>query len=92
MDNHAIARKLLGLAHDLEEKHASLYRVQAYRRAAETILGLDRPVEDLLAQGGFRALRQLPGIGAKMALKIETLVRAGAIPNVKQEDSLAVAI
>lgn len=77
MDNRAIANRLLDEAHSLEEMHASLYRIQAYRRAAETILGLDRPVEDVVAHDGRKGLRQLPGIGPKLSLKIETLVRAG---------------
>ncbi|MBI1832420.1 MAG: hypothetical protein HYR84_13335 [Planctomycetes bacterium] len=92
MDNRTIAKKLLGLAHALEEKRANLYRVQAYRRAAETIMGLDRPVEELLAENGRKALRQLPGIGVKMAQKIETLVRTGAIATLNEEEALAVAV
>ena len=79
MDNRTIAQLLLSLAHSLEEKHASLYRVQAYRRAAQTILGLEQPIEEIVAGEGRKALRQLPGIGPKMSVKIETLVRTGEI-------------
>ena len=75
MDNRTIAQRLLDMAHTLEEEHASLYRVQAYRRAAETILGLDRSLEEIVIHDGRKALRQLPGIGVKMSVKIETLVR-----------------
>ena len=75
MDNRTLAQRLLEMAHSLEEKHASLYRIQAYRRAAETILGLDRPIEDLVAGEGRKALKQLPGIGPKLSEKIEKLVR-----------------
>lgn len=79
MDNRTVANHLLELAHDLEREHASLYRVKAYRRAAQTILGLERPLEDLVAIDGKKALRQLPGIGASISTKIETLVRTGHI-------------
>jgi DNA polymerase (family 10) len=84
MENRTIAQRLLSLAHFLEEKHASFYRVQAYRRAAETILGLDRPIEEIVACDGSKALRELPGIGPKMSARIETLVRTGEITTLKE--------
>lgn len=86
MENRSVAQQLLNLAHALEEKHASLYRVQAYRRAAETILGLERPVEEIVASEGRKALRQLPGIGPRMSVRIETLVRAGDITTLKKDE------
>ena len=92
MDNRTIAQKLLNMAHSLEEKHASLYRVQAYRRAAQTVMGLDRPVEDLVASAGRKALKELPGIGAKLSFKIETLVRTGDIATLKEDDKRLVAV
>jgi DNA polymerase (family 10) len=88
MDNRTVAQRLLDMAHALEGKHASMYRIQAYRRAAETILGLDRSVEDLIAEAGRKALKELPGIGVKMSARIETLVRAGWIPSVKEDETL----
>ena len=87
MDNCTIARQLLEVAHSLEEKRANLYRVKAYRRAAQTILGLDQPVEEIVAHAGRKALRQLPGIGAKLCVKIETLVRTGEIATLKEDES-----
>jgi DNA polymerase (family 10) len=92
MDNRTIAQQLLKLAHSLEEKHASLYRVQAYRRAAQTILGLDQPVEAIVASAGRKALKQLPGIGVKLSVKIETLVRTGDIATLKEDDNRLVAV
>lgn len=88
MDNRTIAHQLLEVAHSLEEKQANLYRIQAYRRAAQTILGLERPLEDLVAHDGRKALRQLPGIGAKLSVKIESLVRTGEIDTLKEEDKM----
>ncbi len=85
MENRTIAQRLLTLAHSLEEKHASFYRVQAYRRAAETILGLERPIEEIVACAGKKALRDLPGIGPKMSVRIETLVRTGEITTLKED-------
>jgi DNA polymerase (family 10) len=91
MDNRTIAQKLLQKAHTLQEDRANIYRVQAYRRAAQTILGLDRPVEDLVACAGRKALRELPGIGASLSVKIETLVRTGDITALNEDTSRAVA-
>lgn len=92
MDNRAVAHRLMEMAHSLEEQHASLFRVQAYRRAAETILGLDRPVEEIVVHDGRKALRRLPGIGVKLCAKIETLVRAGEIANLKEKDQMLTAV
>jgi DNA polymerase/3'-5' exonuclease PolX len=91
MDNRTIAQRLLAAAHTLEQEHASLYRVQAYRRAAETIMGLERSVADIVALDGRKALRELPGIGAKMSVRIETLARADEIANVKEDGLIAKA-
>jgi DNA polymerase/3'-5' exonuclease PolX len=92
MDNRAIAHQLLQVAHSLEVKHANLYRIQAYRRAAQTILGLDQPLEDLVAHDGRKALRQLPGIGVKLSVKIESLVRTGEIDTLTEEDKMLAAV
>ena len=75
MDNRTIARRLTNRAETLERDRASLFRVRAYRRAAETILGLDVPVERLLEKGGRRQLADLPGIGRGLSRAIEDLIR-----------------
>ena len=85
MENRAIAQQLLRMAHSLEADHANFYRVKAYRRAAETVLGLERPVEEIVAGEGRKALKQLPGIGGSMSEKIEKLVRTGDIAILKED-------
>jgi len=77
MCNREIASQLTDYAHFLESSRASLYRVKAYRRAAETILGLSVPVEELLETEGPKGLRELPGIGAHLFYTIEGLVSTG---------------
>jgi DNA polymerase (family 10) len=92
MENRIIAQQLLKMAHSLETERANFYRVKAYRRAAETVLGLDRPVEEMVVVDGRKALRQLPGIGGSMSEKIEKLVRTGDIANLKEEkDTMLIA-
>lgn len=73
MDNATIARELLRHARDLAADGDNLYRVRAYRQAAGLIQSLDRPVIDLVADSGPRALRLLPGVGPSLAKKIAEL-------------------
>jgi DNA polymerase/3'-5' exonuclease PolX len=77
MNNLNIARALVRAAHRLEREERNLFRVRAYRRAAETVLGLDRPLEEIVAESGERGLRRLPGIGCHLAKKLANLVRTG---------------
>ncbi len=77
MDNVTIARKLLEQARTLHDQQANLYRARAYRRAAQTILGLDRPLAELVEEGGRTALRVLPGVGSHLSYTLEELVRTG---------------
>jgi DNA polymerase (family 10) len=86
MDNRTIAQRLVAHARELEGQHVNLYRIRAYRRAAETVLGLDRPVEAIVEETGRRGLRRLPGIGSSLAEKIESLVRTGEFATVTDEE------
>src|SRR5262249_44890473 len=60
MTNRTIADMLFDYAGFLEARRASLYRIRAYRRAAETILALDRSVEKILEVNGRAGLAALP--------------------------------
>ena len=84
MDNRTLAQRLRDHARQLEDQQANLYRVKAYRRAAETVLGLDQPISEIVAHHGRAGLRALPGVGAHLSHTIETLVRTGDFP---QEES-----
>src|SRR5262245_22275014 len=68
--NTMIARKLRTHAHELERKKENLYRVRAFRRAAEAVLRLDEPIEEIIAHGGPAALAAVPGIGPSLATTI----------------------
>ena len=92
MDNCTIARQLQSAARRLETRRSNLYRVRAFRRAAQTVLGLERPLEDLLAETGRNGLRDLPGIGASLSSTIETLVRTGEIPTLNEEEPMLIAV
>ena len=73
MTNNDVARQLQQHARKLAEKYGNLYRIRAYRRAAQTVLGLDRPVAELHKW----ELEVLPGIGDHLAVAITHYARTG---------------
>jgi DNA polymerase (family 10) len=77
MNNQLIAERLMAYARYLNEHDPNLYRRRAYRRAAETLLRLDRPVAHIIEEQGRKGLEALPGIGSHLAYTIEGLVRTG---------------
>ena len=84
MTNAEIARQFEQVARLLREQKANLYRVHAYRRAAETLYNLDCPAQEILQREGEAGLRQLPGIGRSLARAIHTLVVTGHLPILEQ--------
>ncbi len=79
-ENLEIARKLSEVALLLEEQGANRFRIQAYRRAAQILEALDRPVSELIEQYGMEGVEALPGIGVSLARSIHTLVLTGNLP------------
>src|SRR3712207_1596142 len=77
MDNRTVAENLIQHAHALEADRGNLYRVRAYRRAAQTVLALDRPLTQIVQAQGRKGLQELPGIGAHLSYTIDELVRTG---------------
>jgi DNA polymerase/3'-5' exonuclease PolX len=75
--NIQIARRLRTYAHELVRKKENLYRVRAFRRAAEAVLRLDEPVEAISARGGPAALAAVPGIGPSLATTISGYATLG---------------
>jgi DNA polymerase (family X) len=76
LDNATIAEQLESFAVLLDLSGASFYTSRAYRRAAETIRETKAPIADLVAAGRARELR---GIGAGIAARLEELVSTGRI-------------
>jgi DNA polymerase (family 10) len=64
----------------LDAEGGNLYRVRAYRHAADVILELEEPLALLLKRRGRRGLQELPGIGSHIAASIESLIRTGEMP------------
>lgn len=76
MKNKEIADLFNEIADILELKEENVFRVNAYRRAAQNIEGLSRAIEDVAASG---ALHELPGIGKDLEGKILEYLESGEI-------------
>jgi predicted flap endonuclease-1-like 5' DNA nuclease len=79
LSNAHVADRLNEVADLLEAQRANPYRVRAYRNAAETLRGLDRPVHDILTAEGAEGLTDLPGIGESLARSVEQLAETGKL-------------
>ncbi len=75
--NEQIAGRLTEAATLLEHQGANAFRVQAYRRAAETVARLERDAGEIVRQEGAEGLIALPGIGSGIAAAIVELVTRG---------------
>lgn len=61
------------------------FKPQAYELASEAVMGLGEDIEKRWKEGGIKALDGLPGIGLKIATKIDEYFRTG---HVKEYDQL----
>ncbi len=75
--NARVADRLREAATLLEQQDANPYRVRAYRRAADTVAGLDRDLAALVRAEGRAGLTALPGVGDSIAAAIEEMLRTG---------------
>lgn len=84
MNNKRIASRFIEIAERLEQTRANPYRIQAYRKAARTLLQLKEDVKTL-SEKGF--LLSISGIGTDLAEKIIQFLETGEIPDpsLKQE-------
>ncbi len=56
------------------------FEVLAYRKAAQTVEGLQEDVADIYRRGGLKALQELPGIGKSTSEHIKEYIETGKIP------------
>ena len=78
--NQGVAEYLDEIADLLLAHSASVFRIRAYRRAADTVRGLTVPLGLVLARQGVEGLRALPGIGVSIAHTVVQLLRRGLSP------------
>jgi DNA polymerase (family X) len=79
ISNEEIADTLDHVADLLELEHESGFRVRSYRNAAQTVRELDTPIRKLLQQDGEHLLKDLPGIGDKLAGSIREIATTGRL-------------
>jgi len=75
MNNLQVAQILNSLADMLEIQGEVIYKVLAYRRAAENIANLNRDIVELQRAG---QLRSIPGVGEAIAEKLDSLLTTGS--------------
>ena len=78
--NAEAARLLRDTAELLSEQQANPFRVNAYRRAAETLESLDSDAREILQSEGPAGLARLPFIGRGLASSIEAIAHTGRLP------------
>jgi hypothetical protein len=85
MDNATIAQKLADYAAYLEGEDGNVYRIRAYRRAADTIRMLNRPLKDLFEVEGRAGLEALDGVGSHLSYTLESLLQTGEFRTFRPE-------
>lgn len=75
--NAEIAARLDEIASLLEQQGSNPFRARAYRRAAETVRSLDRPVVEIAKEDGLEGLDALANVGPSTARAIRDLATRG---------------
>ena len=78
MTNKELADTFSSIANLLEIKGEVIYKILAYRRAAETLAEYGRDVNEVWKEG-TRSVREIPGVGEAIAEKIDELLRTGKL-------------
>lgn len=76
-ENRFLADKLRLMADLLEQQAASVFRVRAYRDAADYISNLPHPIRQIYERGGRRGLDDLPTIGTSIAGAVAEMLDTG---------------
>lgn len=81
MDKNGVARVLREMSQLLRTAKASAYKSRAYERAADQLLELHAPLEEMVGKG---KLRSIPGIGRSLEHAITELVLTGKLSTYDQ--------
>jgi DNA polymerase (family 10) len=76
-ENQQVAAQLREAAALLQAQGANPFRVGAYRKAADTLARLERPVRGIFDAGGRAELEALPNVGAGIAGAIAEMLVSG---------------
>ncbi|MFQ5683799.1 MAG: DNA polymerase/3'-5' exonuclease PolX [Candidatus Binatia bacterium] len=78
MRNTELAQTFHEIALYLEMQEVQ-FKPRAYEKVAEALEALAEPVTELYKRGGKKALREIPGVGAAIAEKIEEVLQTGKL-------------
>ena len=76
INNMSIADTMQQIAAMLELKGENRFKIQSYRRAADTLLNMPEDIRDVWRAGGWKIC---PNIGEAIATKIDELLRTGGL-------------
>ena len=76
-ENAQIAERLRTYAALLENQSDDMFRIRAYRAAADQVERMDKSLRDINRQGGSKALIALPAIGRGIAAAIVEILTTG---------------
>jgi hypothetical protein len=76
-ENARIAANLLEAAEWLDRAGGKAFSAAAYRRAAGVLREWPQPMRGIYAQGGLRALKNLPGVGRGIASAVAEMLVTG---------------
>ncbi|PIS28168.1 DNA polymerase III [Candidatus Saganbacteria bacterium CG08_land_8_20_14_0_20_45_16] len=79
MNNLEFAKIFWQIAEFLELKADNPFKIRAYRAAAQNIESLSKSLEEIYAQGGLKAIEEIPGIGTHIGQKIEEQIKTGKV-------------
>lgn len=77
--NDTVGTALDEVARLLQRQSDNPFRIAAYRRAANQVRRMRRPVYELYQESGIEALRDLPGVGESLARSIAELLETGRL-------------
>ncbi|MFH1826012.1 MAG: DNA polymerase/3'-5' exonuclease PolX [bacterium] len=79
MDNQQFAKILWEIAEFLELKQDNIFKIRAYRKAAQIISSLSVDLGEIYKKGGLKGLQEIPGIGEHIAAKCEEFIKKGKV-------------
>lgn len=79
--NRTLAELFRTMADLLALRRANPHRIRAYRRAAESLAGLQEDVAAVAARG---ELQRIPGIGRDLSSKIQEFLKTGTIQSYEE--------
>ncbi|MCJ7664692.1 MAG: hypothetical protein MUO24_10685, partial [Desulfobacterales bacterium] len=78
MKNFEVARFLRNISILLDMDDVP-FKPRAYEKAALSIEALEEDVEEIYEKSGIKGLKQIAGVGASIAEKIEELIKTGKL-------------